>query len=101
MSEALARYVVDDREPDTSPALDRLARATHAVCVGIVGDSLDDMILAVDECTYQAARILRAEGAVELPNLGRLEIRYGDDGPVGRFVPSADMHPCAALGEDD
>jgi hypothetical protein len=101
MSEALAAHVVDDRETAPSPALERLARATHAVCGGILAIRLDDMILAVEECTYQAARILRAEGRVEIPNIGRLEIRYGDDGPVGRFVPSADLHPCAVLVGDD
>lgn len=95
MSSALAEFVADDA-PRISPALDRLARATHAVCHGMVGDSLEDIVLAVDEATYQAARILRAEGAVELPNLGRLEIRYGDDGPVGRFIPCEDLHPLAA-----
>lgn len=75
----------DDLTP--TPALERLARETWAV----TRLPYEDVLLALDEGTYRAAHSLRTDGFCDLPNLGRLEIRYGEYGREILFLPSEDL----------
>lgn len=78
---------------DVRPALDSLAERVAYACKDFVDIDMRDWRLIVYETTYQAARCLAKNGSVELPNLGRLDIVYGEHGQQGRLILAPEARP--------
>lgn len=108
-AEVIDRYAADLRaargvlsfgpEPDPDEAAfyadwdpaDRAAlKAIQDTVIHVLGDSFEAIELAwiVEETLYQILRTLERDGAVRLPEVGRLEITYTDQGPAGRLALS-------------
>jgi hypothetical protein len=62
-------------------------------CRGVVDLDDDDWRVICDELTYQIARHLAKHQQINLPNLGLLEIAYGEHGPIGRLTLAPEARP--------
>ena len=75
-----------DPMPDLAPSADLLkivAMAQHGT-LDIIDLSDEDWQLLIDETFYQISRALRRDESVVLPNIGKIEIVWGEGGPYGR-----------------
>jgi hypothetical protein len=78
---------------DCRPDLDALAAMVKEGCRGVIDLDDADWRVVCDELTYQIARALKHNESINLPNLGRLEIVYGDGGPFGRLTLDHEAKP--------
>jgi len=78
---------------DNRPELDALAAMVVEGCRGVVDLDDRDWRVVVDELTYQIARKLAQEGKIQVPNLGLLEIVYGEMGQQGRLILAQEATP--------
>jgi nucleoid DNA-binding protein len=53
----------------------------------------EDWRVVCDELTYQIARYLAKHETIKLPNLGTLDIAYGEHGPIGRLTLAPEARP--------
>ena len=88
-----------DPMPDLVPSpelLNIVAMAQHGT-LDIVDLSDDDWQLLIDETFYQIARALRRDESVVLPNIGKIEIVWGEGGPYGRVTLDEAARPEVVL----
>jgi hypothetical protein len=78
---------------DCRPDLDALAAMIKEGCRGVIDLDDADWRIVVDEMTYQIADALRRDESINLPNLGRLDVAYGDGGPFGRLTLAQEAKP--------
>ena len=71
---------------DCRPELDVLAAMAKEGCRGVVDLDDADWCVVCDELTYQIASALRKNESIVLPNIGKLEIVYGEGGSWGRLT---------------
>ena len=88
-----------DPLPDLAPSpelLNIVAMATHGT-LDIVELSDEDWQLLIDETCYQIASALRRDQSVVLPNIGKIEIVWGEGGPYGRVTLDEAARPEVVL----
>jgi hypothetical protein len=79
---------VPDLAPDLAPSPELLnivvmaRRGTR----DIIDLSDKDWQLLIDETFFQIARALSRDGSIGLPNIGKIEIVWGEGGPYGRVT---------------
>jgi hypothetical protein len=78
---------------DNRPELDALVDMVREGCRGVVDLDDEDWRVVCDELTYQIARSLAKRGQINLPNLGLLEIVYGEKGQQGRLILAPEARP--------
>jgi hypothetical protein len=88
-----------DPMPDLAPSpelLNIVAMAQHGT-LDIVDLSDDDWQLLIDETFYQIARALYRDESIVLPNIGKIEIVWGEGGPYGRVTLDEAARPEVVL----
>ena len=88
-----------DPMPDLAPSpelLNIVAMAQHGT-LDIIELSDEDWQLLIDETFYQIARALRRDESVVLPNIGKIEIVWGEGGPYGRVTLDETAKPEVVL----
>jgi hypothetical protein len=78
---------------DCRPELDALVAAVKEGCRGVIDLDDADWCIVVDELTYQIANAMKHDESINLPNLGRLDVAYGDGGPFGRLTLAHEARP--------
>lgn len=78
---------------DHRPELDALVAMVREGCRGVVDLDDEDWRVVCDELTYQIARYLAKHETIKLPNLGTLDVTYGEHGPVGRLTLAPEARP--------
>jgi len=78
---------------DCRPELDALVAMVKEGCRGVVDLDDRDWRVVCDELTYQIANAMKHDESITLPNLGRIEIAYGDGGAFGRLTLAAEAMP--------
>ena len=78
---------------DHRPELDALVVMVRKGCRDIVELDHRDWSVIVDELTFQIARHLAKHHRIKLPNLGLLEIAYGEPEPFGRLTLAQEALP--------
>lgn len=78
---------------ENRPELDALVDMVREGCRGVVDLDDDDWRVICDELTYQIARYLAKHESIKLPNLGTLDIAYGEHGPIGRLTLAPEARP--------
>ncbi len=78
---------------ENRPELDALVPLVREGCRGVVDLDDQDWRVVCDALTYQIARRLAKHGQINLPNLGLLEIVYGELGQQGRLILAQEARP--------
>jgi hypothetical protein len=89
----------DEPMPDIAPSpelLNIVAMAQHGT-LDIIELSDEDWQLLIDETFFQIARALRRDESVVLPNIGKIEIVWGEGGPYGRVTLDETAKPEVVL----
>ena len=89
----------DEPMPDIAPSpelLNIVAMAQHGT-LDIIELSDEDWQLLIDETFFQIARALRRDESIVLPNIGKIEIVWGEGGPYGRVTLDETAKPEVVL----
>jgi hypothetical protein len=84
---------VDDGAIPASPDLLKIVALAKEGCRGVVELDDRDWEVLIDETLYQIARALARDDSIVLPSIGKIEITYGEDGPVGRVTLDEPARP--------